>query len=61
MSKIFLGVQGGQSARKANNLTAICEPTVYRKSGSLDVSQPYGFPRPVTGIALPYFLNYWEI
>jgi hypothetical protein len=29
--------------RKADNLTTICEPIVY-KCGSLDVSQPYGPP-----------------
>jgi hypothetical protein len=32
----------GWPARKADNLAAICEPTVWRKCGSLDVSQPYG-------------------
>jgi hypothetical protein len=41
-------------ASKAANFTDICEPIIWRKCGSLDVSQPYELSRPVIGIALPY-------
>jgi hypothetical protein len=39
----------GWPARKAVNVTAICEPIVQRKCGSLGVSQPDELSHPITG------------
>jgi hypothetical protein len=42
----------GRPALKADSLTTVSR--LYRKCWSLDISQPYGSSRPVTGIALPF-------
>jgi hypothetical protein len=44
----------GLPARKTDNLTSICEP-ISRKCVNLDISQSYGPPLFVTGIALSLF------
>jgi hypothetical protein len=48
----------GLPARKADNLTSICERIV-QKCGSLYFPQHYGLPRPVTRIALPFNFSRW--